>query len=147
LTRLMEEKAWEYINKIDDTGGMLAAIDKGFPQMEIADAAYHYQRQIDNGEKVVVGVNKYIVEEKAPPEILKIDEAVEERQIARLQEVKRKRDNRKVAQLLKDLRAASKTDKNLMPYVIDAVREYATEQEICDVWRDIFGEYHDPGFY
>jgi methylmalonyl-CoA mutase N-terminal domain/subunit len=147
LTRLMEEKAWEYINKIDEMGGMLAAIDNGFPQMEIADAAYHYQRQIDNGEKVVVGVNKYIVEEKAPPEILKIDEAVEERQIARLQEVKRKRDNRKVAQLLKDLRAASKTDKNLMPYVIDAVREYATEQEICDVWRDIFGQYRDPAFY
>jgi len=147
LTKLMEEKAWEYINKIDDMGGMLAAIDKGFPQMEIADAAYHYQRQIDKGEKVVVGVNKYVVEEKAPPEILKIDEAVEEKQIARLQKVKKERDNRKVAQILKDLRAASRTDKNLMPYVIEAVREYATEQEICDVWRDVFGEYRDPGFY
>jgi methylmalonyl-CoA mutase N-terminal domain/subunit len=147
LTRLMEEKAWEYINKIDEMGGILAAIDKGFPQMEIADAAYHYQRQIDSREKVVVGVNKYVVEEKAPPEILRIDEAVEEKQIARLQKVKKERDNRKVAQILKDLRAASKTDKNLMPYVIEAVREYATEQEICDVWRDIFGEYRDPGFY
>lgn len=147
LTKEIEEKAWEYINKIDDMGGMLAAIDKGFPQMEIADAAYHYQRQIDNGEKVVVGVNKYIVEEKAPPEILRIDEAVEEKQIARLQEVKKERDNRKVAQILKDLRAASRTDKNLMPYVIEAVKEYATEQEICDVWRDVFGEYRDPGFY
>jgi methylmalonyl-CoA mutase, N-terminal domain len=147
LTKLMEEKAWEYINKIDDMGGMLAAIEKGFPQMEIADAAYHYQRQIDKKEKVVVGVNKYVVEEKAPPEILRIDEAVEEKQIARLQKVKKERDNRKVAQILKDLRAASRTDKNLMPYVIEAVREYATEQEICDVWRDIFGEYRDPGFY
>jgi methylmalonyl-CoA mutase N-terminal domain/subunit len=147
LTKLMEEKACEYINKIDDMGGMLAAIDKGFPQMEIADAAYHYQRQIDKGEKVVVGVNKYVVKEKAPPEILKIDEAVEERQIARLQKVKKERDNRRVAQILKDLRAASRTDKNLMPYVIEAVREYATEQEICDVWREIFGEYRDPGFY
>jgi methylmalonyl-CoA mutase N-terminal domain/subunit len=147
LTKLMEEKAWEYINKIDDMGGMLAAIDKGFPQMEIADAAYHYQRQIDKGEKVVVGVNKYVVEEKAPPETLRIDEAVEERQIARLQKVKKERDNRKVAQILKDLRTASRTDKNLMPYVIEAVREYATEQEICDVWRDVFGEYRDPGFY
>jgi methylmalonyl-CoA mutase N-terminal domain/subunit len=147
LTKLMEEKAWEYINKIDEMGGMLAAIDKGFPQMEIADAAYHYQRQIDSGEKVVVGVNKYVVEEKAPPEILKIDEEVEEKQIARLQKVKKERDNRKVAQILKDLRAASRTDKNLMPYVIEAVREYATEQEICDVWREIFGEYRDPGFY
>jgi methylmalonyl-CoA mutase N-terminal domain/subunit len=147
LTKLMEEKAWEYINRIDDMGGMLAAIDRGFPQMEIADAAYHYQRQIDKKEKVVVGVNKYVVEEKAPPEILKIDEAVEEKQIARLQKVKKERDNRKVAQILKDLRAASKTDGNLMPYVIEAVKEYTTEQEICDVWRDIFGEYRDPGFY
>jgi methylmalonyl-CoA mutase N-terminal domain/subunit len=147
LTKLMEEKAREYINKIDDMGGMLAAIDKGFPQMEIADAAYHYQQQIDRKEKVVVGVNKYVVEQKAPPEILRIDEAVEERQIARLQKVKKERNNRRVAQILKDLRAASRTDKNLMPYAIEAVREYATEQEICDVWRDVFGEYRDPGFY
>jgi methylmalonyl-CoA mutase N-terminal domain/subunit len=147
LTKEIEEKASEYIEKIDNMGGMLAAIDKGFPQMEIADAAYHYQRQIDNGEKVVVGVNKYVVEEKAPPEILRIDEAVEEKQIARLQKVKKERDNRKVVQILKDLRAASGTDKNLMPYVIEAVKEYATEQEICDVWRDVFGEYRDPGFY
>jgi methylmalonyl-CoA mutase N-terminal domain/subunit len=147
LTKKIEEKAWEYINKIDSMGGMLAVIDKGFPQMEIADAAYHYQRQIDKGEKVMVGVNKYVVAEKAPPEILRIDEAVEEKQIARLQKVKNERDNRKVVQILKDLRAASKTDKNLMPYVIEAVREYTTEQEICDVWRDIFGEYRDPGFY
>jgi methylmalonyl-CoA mutase N-terminal domain/subunit len=147
LTKLMEEKAWEYINKIDDMGGILAAIDKGFPQMEIADAAYHYQQQIDKKEKVVVGVNKYVVEEKAPPETLRIDEAVEERQNARLQKVKKERDNRRVTQILKDLRAASRTDKNLMPYVIEAVREYATEQEICDVWRDVFGEYRDPGFY
>ncbi len=147
LTKLMEEKAWEYINKIDEMGGMLAAIDKGFPQMEIADAAYHYQQQIDKKEKVVVGVNKYVIEEKAPPETLRIDEAVEEKQITRLQKMKKERDNRKVAQILKDLRVASKTDKNLMPYVIEAVKEYTTEQEICDVWRDVFGEYRDPGFY
>ena len=147
LTSHIEEEAWEYINKIDTMGGMLAAIKKGFPQMEIADAAYHYQQQIDKGEKVVVGVNKYVVEEKAPPEILRIDEEVEERQIARLQEVKKGRDNRKVVQILSDLRAACRTDKNLMPYVIEAVREYTTEQEICDVWRDVFGEHRDPGFY
>jgi len=147
LTNQMEEKAWEYISKIDNMGGMLAAIDKGFPQMEIADAAYHYQLQIDNGEKIMVGVNKHVIEEKAPPEILRIDEEVEEKQIARLQEVKKERDNRKVVQILSDLRAASRTDKNLMPYVIEAVKEYTTEQEICDVWRDVFGEYRDPGFY
>jgi methylmalonyl-CoA mutase N-terminal domain/subunit len=147
LTSQIEEKAWEYIDKIDNMGGMLTAIDKGFPQMEIADAAYHYQQQIDSGEKVMVGVNKNVIAAEAPPEILKIDEKVEEAQIARLKEVKAARDNRKVTQILNDLRAASKTDKNLMPYVVEAVKEYATEQEICDVWRDIFGEYRDPGFY
>jgi len=147
LTSQIEEKAWEYIDKIDNMGGMLTAIDKGFPQMEIADAAYHYQQQIDSGEKVMVGVNKNVIEEEAPPEILKIDEKVEEGQVARLKEVKGARDNRRVTQILNDLRAASKTDKNLMPYVVEAVKEYTTEQEICDVWRDIFGEYRDPGFY
>ncbi len=147
LTNQIEEKAWEYINKIDDMGGMLTAINKGFPQLEIADAAYHYQRQIDKGEKVMVGVNKYVIEKEAPPDILKIDEEIEERQVARLQEVKRARDNHRVTQILNDLRAASRTDTNLMPYVIEAVKEYTTEQEICDVWRDIFGEYRDPGFY
>ena len=95
----------------------------------------------------MVGVNKHVIEEKAPPEILRIDEEVEERQNARLQEIKRARDNGRVTQILNDLRAASKTDKNLMPYVIEAVKEYTTEQEICDVWRDVFGEYRDPGFY
>ena len=147
LTKEIEEKAWEYINKIDDMGGILAAINKGFPQMEIADAAYHYQQQVDKKEKVVVGVNKYVVQEKAPPEILKIDEEVEEKQVGRLQKVKKERDNRRVTQILGDLRAACRTDKNLMPFVIEAVKEYATEQEICDVWREVFGEYRDPGFY
>ena len=147
LTNEMEEKAWEYINNIDNMGGMLAAIDKGFPQMEIANAAYHYQQQIDKGEKVVVGVNKQVVEEETHPELLKIDEEVEEEQIARLQEVKGARDNRRVTQILGDIRVASKTDKNLMPYVIEAVKEHTTEQEICDAWREVFGEYRDPGFY
>jgi len=147
LTNQMEEEAWKYIQKIDDMGSMLAAIEQGYPQKEIANAAYHYQKQIDEGEKAVVGVNKYVVKEDNPPQILKIDEEVERRQLARLKEVKRVRDNHRVVQTLNDLRAASETDKNLMPYVIEAVKEYATEQEICDVWREAFGEYHDPGFY
>lgn len=147
LTNQTEEKAWEYINKINDMGGMIAAINMGFPQMEIAKAAYRYQRQIDKGEKVVAGVNKYVVEEEAPPEIVQISEELREEQVARLEEVKRERDNRSVIQRLNDLRAASKSDKNLMPYVIEVVREYGTEQEICDVWREVFGEYRDPGFY
>ena len=147
LTNQMEEEAWKYIQKIDDMGGMLAAIEQGFPQKEIANAAYHYQKQIDRGEKVVVGVNKYAVKEDNSLQILKIDEEVERKQIARLKDVKKVRDNRRVVQTLSDLRTASETDKNLMPYVLEAVREYATEQEICDVWREAFGEYHDPGFY
>jgi len=147
LTNQMEEEAWKYIQKIDDIGGMLAAIEQGFPQKEIANAAYHYQKQIDKGEKVVVGVNKYAVKEDNSLQILKIDEEVERKQIARLKEVKKVRDNRRVVQTLSDLRTASETDKNLMPYVLEAVKEYATEQEICDVWREAFGEYHDPGFY
>jgi len=144
LTNQMEEQAWDYINKIDAMGGMIAAIEKGFPQTEIANAAYHYQQQIDRGEKVVAGVNKYITEEEVSAELLKIDEKVAEKQLTRLEEVKRTRDNHRVTQILHDLRAASKTDKNLMPYVIEAVKEYATEQEICDVWRDAFGEYREP---
>jgi len=147
LTNQMEDKAWEYINKIDDMGGMLAAIEKGFPQSEIADAAYHYQQQIEKGEKVVVGVNKYSTGEQIYPPLLQISEKLEEEQITRTNEIRRTRDNRKAVQTLNDLRAASRTDKNLMPYVIEAVKECATEQEICDVWRDVFGEYREASVH
>lgn len=146
LTKEIEEKAWEYIEKIDEMGGMLVAINKGFPQTEIANAAYQFQHLIDNKEKAMVGVNKYITEE-APIETLKIDEKLQAKQISRLREVKKTRDNRKVVQTLNDLRLACKGDRNIMPYVIEATREYATEQEICDVYREVFGEYRDPGFY
>jgi len=147
LTNEMEEKAWEYIEKIDKMGGMLAAIEQGFPQQEIAGAAYHYQQQLDHKDKILVGVNKYVAEEETPITTLKIDEKLEERQIIALREVKRTRDNRKVAQTLKDLRQACQDDKNVMPFVIEAVKAYASEQEICDVYREVFGEYRDPGFY
>jgi len=143
LTNQIEEIAWEYINKIDDMGGMLVAIERGFPQSEIADAAYHYQQQIEDGEKVVVGVNKYSTGEQIYPPLLQMSDKLEQEQIARTNETKRTRDNRRVIQTLNDLRAVSKTDKNLMPYVIEAVKECATEQEICDVWRDVFGEYRE----
>ncbi len=147
LTTEMEEKAWEYIEKIDGMGGMLAAIDQGFPQLEIADAAYRYQRQLDTGVKTLVGVNKHVSEDKAPIEILRIDEELEQQQIRRVRDVKRTRDNRRVAEALGDVRRACKSGANVMPHVIEAVKAYATEQEICDVYREIFGEYRDPGFY
>jgi len=147
LTREMEEKALDYIEKIDKMGGMLAAIDQGFPQLEIADAAYRYQQQLDSKTKTLVGVNKYVTEEKAPIEILKIDEKLEAEQVKRVNEVKRTRDNRRVSQALGAVRGACKSGENVMPHVIEAVKAYATEQEICDVYREVFGEYRDPGFF
>jgi len=147
LTNEMEQKAWEYIEKIDEMGGMLAAIDRGFPQLEIAEAAYRYQRQLDRQEKVLVGVNKYVAEKEAPVETLKIDEKLEEKQNICIQEVKRSRDSRKVSQTLGDLRRVCQTGENVMPCVVEAVKAYATEQEICDVYREVFGEYQDPGFF
>jgi methylmalonyl-CoA mutase N-terminal domain/subunit len=147
LTNEMEEKAWQYIDNIDRMGGMISAIDQGYPQREIADAAYDFQRRIDSQERIMVGMNKYVASEEAPIEMLKIDERVEKEQLERLREVKRQRDGRKVIQTLNDLRTACCNDQNVMPYVIEAVKAYATEQEICDVYREVYGEYHDPGIY
>ncbi len=147
LTNEIEGKAQEYIDRIDGMGGMLNAIAQGFPQREIANAAYNFQQQLDNNERIVVGVNKYTAKEEVPVELLKVDEKMEAEQIRRLQGVKRTRDNRRVVQTLNDLRLACRSDKNVMPYVIEATKEHATEQEICDVYREVFGEYRDPGFY
>lgn len=148
LTNEMEEKAWEYIHKIDEMGGMVKAIEKGFPQMEISDAAYKFQKQIDSGEKVMIGVNKYNIEDEVIDiPMVEIDDAVEEGQLKRLAEVKRKRDNRQVAVCLKDLADACRKGDNVMPFCIAAVKEYASVQEICDVYREVFGEYRDPGIY
>lgn len=147
LTNEIEEKAWSYIDKIDGMGGMLAAITKGFPQMEIADAAYRFQKQLDEGEKTMVGVNKYVNEEKQETPFLDIDETSEREQVGRLQEVRRRRDNRAVSQCLKELRGACKRGDNVMPYCIEAVKNLATLGEICDVYREMYGEYRDPGFY
>ncbi|GMA97976.1 methylmalonyl-CoA mutase family protein [Pelosinus sp. IPA-1] len=148
LTNEMEEKAWEYIHKIDAMGGMIAAIEKGYPQMEISDAAYKFQQQIDAKEKVMIGVNKYVEQnEKVDIPILTIDESVEAQQLKRLAEVKRKRDSRKVNECLRDLTSACKKGDNVMPYCIEAVKHYATVQEICDVYREVYGEYRDPGIF
>ena len=147
LTNRMEEEAWAYIEKIDAMGGMVAAIEKGFPQLEIADAAYRFQQQIDAGEKTMVGVNKYANSMKQEIPVQDIDERVEEEQITRLAAVKRRRDSRAVIRELGGLKQACKTGKNVMPFCIQAVKELATVQEICDVYREAFGEYRDPGLY
>ena len=147
LTNKMEEEAWAYIEKIDAMGGMVSAIEKGFPQLEIADAAYRFQQQIDAGEKTMVGVNKYANSAKQEIPVQDINPQVEEEQIARLAAVKRARDSRAVKRDLDELRSACKTGKNVMPYCIAAVKDHATVQEICDVYREVFGEYRDPGLY
>ncbi len=146
LTHQIEEKAWEYIRKIDEMGGMVAAIERGYPQAEVADSAYKYQKQIDTGEKVVVGVNKYATEHP-PITIWRMKREIEERQLRRLREVKQARNNQKVKELLNQIRMASKNGENLMPHLVNAAREYASIQEICDVWRDVFGRYSDPGYF
>lgn len=146
LTNQMEEKAWDYIRKIDEMGGMVKAIERGYPQMEIAEAAYRFQRQIDANDKVIVGVNKYVTDHP-PITIWKMRREIEERQLKRLQEVKRTRNNAKVKECLGEIRKASQNDENLMPRIIHAVREYTTIQEICDVWREVFGRYTDPGYF
>jgi methylmalonyl-CoA mutase N-terminal domain/subunit len=147
LTDRMETQAWTYINKIDELGGIVRAIELGYPQREIAEAAYTYQRQVDARERPIVGVNRYVTDEELPVEILRIDEALERAQIERLREIKRTRDNRLVKARLAALKRAAEGQENLMPHILDAVRAYATLQEICDVWRDAFGEYRDPGYF
>ncbi len=147
LTNRMEEQAMEYINKIDEMGGILEAIERGYPQGEIANAAYEYQKQVDEGKKTIVGVNKYVSEVETPIEILKIDETVEAEQIRRLKALKESRDNDAVQRALDGLRKAAEGNENLMPHIINVVRQYGTEQEICDVFREVFGTYRDPGMF
>jgi methylmalonyl-CoA mutase N-terminal domain/subunit len=143
----MEEKAWEYIDRIDRMGGMVSAIEAGFPQAEIADAAFRFQRQIESGERVMVGVNKYVTDEETYVPPLEIDDAVEAEQVAKLNNLRRRRNNKAVKRSLEDIRRACKKGQNVMPYCIEAVKNLATVQEICDVYRQVYGEYHDPGIY
>jgi len=147
LTNQIEEAAWDYIHKIDAMGGMVAAIEKGFPQMEIAEAAYRFQGQLEKGEKIMVGVNKYLSNQPYPIPLVEIDEKVGEEQIKRLNAVRRKRDNKAVKKSLGDIKNACKKGDNVMPHCIDAVKNLATLQEICDVYREVYGEYRDPGLY
>jgi methylmalonyl-CoA mutase N-terminal domain/subunit len=144
LTNEMEQKAVEYIQKVDDMGGAIAAIEKGFFQKEIADSAYKYQREIDEKKRTIVGVNDFKTEEtECPIELLRIDPNVERDQLAGLQKLKRERDNRKVKGVLDRLHDAADKDGNLMPVIIDAVKAYATLGEISDVLRQIYGEYKE----
>jgi len=147
LTNRMEREAWNYIDKIDELGGIVPAIELGFPQKEIADAAYHYQQQVEKNEKTVVGLNKYTTDEQPEIEVLTIDPEVERRQVERLKKLRDKRDNNKVGRRLSDLKDAAEGTDNLMPPIIEAVRSYCTIGEIINVFRDVFGEYRDPAYF
>jgi methylmalonyl-CoA mutase N-terminal domain/subunit len=140
LTNEVERGAWDYIGKIDAMGGMVAAIEGGFPQREIADASYRYQLAVDRKEKIIVGVNEFVGEEK-PIEILQIDDTVARHQEKRLRTLRAERSSEAVARSLAALRKAAEGTANTMPYIYDAVCAYATLGEICDAFRDVFGTY------
>jgi len=142
MTDELVEEAREYIDKIDDLGGMAKAIESGYIQREIQESAYQTQKKIENKEKVVVGVNEFTEKESKKAEnLLKVDPEVENQQIKGLSKVKEKRDDKKVKESLKAVREAAKSDKNLMYPIVEAVKAYATLGEISDILREEFGEY------
>ncbi len=143
LTNEMERQALAYIRKIDDMGGIVRAIEQGYPQREIADAAYHYQKQVESGRKTIVGVNKYVMAEETPIPLLRIPPEVEERQKERLREVKRTRDGKAVLSALRTLTAKARTSENLMPAILDCVKAYCTLEETANAMKEVFGEYRE----
>jgi methylmalonyl-CoA mutase N-terminal domain/subunit len=141
LTAEVETAAWKLINQIDAMGGSVAAIEVGFMQDEIAKSAYEYQRNIESGEKIIVGVNKFDVQEKNTTPVFKIDDSIQKTQIDKLLELKSRRDNNKVKQCLDSIAVAAKGTDNLMPLVVTAVENFCTLGEIADVLRAEFGEF------
>ena len=144
LTNKIEAGVQEYLAKIDSMGGALEAIKKGFIQTEIMRSAYNYQKAVDSGEQVVVGVNMFATEDKPTLKLLEIDEEIEKKQLKRLSKLKRERDNKRVSQVLDKVRQVAEGDQNIMPVLIEAVKAYATVGEITDALRDVFGEYREP---
>jgi len=144
----MERECLEYFAKIDQFGGMVEAIEAGFPQREIWDASYQFQRSVASGEKVVVGVNAFQMDKEDPFDILYIDESCTAEQLAVLNQVRSERDGQKVTDSLQALRnAAADESANTMPFILDAVRAYATVGEISDALRDVFGTYQEPALF
>jgi len=141
LTTEICDKAEEYIKKIDEIGGAVSAIEQGYVQREIQDSAYKYQREIEQGERVVVGLNKFHVEEEKPTNLLRVDPSVRVDQIERLKNLRSERDDEKVKKSLTELKQKAEGSDNLLPSILEAVKAYATLGEICDVLREVFGEY------
>jgi methylmalonyl-CoA mutase, N-terminal domain len=143
MTDQIEKEAEEYINKIDSMGGMVAAIEAGYVQTEIQNASYKFEKEVERGDRIIVGRNKFQVEEDVQPELLKIDFKVQEEQIKFLHKVRKERNNVEVDKKLNELKTAAKEENNLMPYIIAAARAYASVGEICNTMRTIYGEYKE----
>jgi methylmalonyl-CoA mutase, N-terminal domain len=139
----MIDGAHQYFDTIDRMGGMVAAVEQGYPQREIAESAYRFQQAVEAREKIIVGVNDYVAEDEPPTPILYIDETTSEIQIAQLERLRRERDNDAVRRALDAMRAAARGNDNLMYPILDAVRAYATVGEMCDALRDVWGEYEE----
>ena len=148
LTSQIEEKATKYIEQIDNMGGAVAAIEKGFMQQEIVESAYRFQKEVEAKKRIIVGVNEFITEEEIPIKILQIDPEIEKKLFERLKQMKRQRSQAKVKETLNKLRrAAEQENTNLMPFVLQAVKEYVTLGEICDTLREVFSEYKPPSIF
>ena len=146
LTLDLEKGCWDYFEKIDAMGGMIAAIERCYPQKEILDAAYRYQQAVERGEKVIVGVNRFVVEEERPIDTLAIESGVADKQLDSLRRVKAGRDEGTVQRSLAELRRAAATDENLMPFLLSCVKAYATLGEVCEELKQVFGSYEEPIF-
>ena len=148
LTNEIEERAQKYIEQIDGMGGAVAAIEKGFMQHEITDSAYRFQKEVEAKKRVIVGVNDFLSEEKVPMKLLQIDPAIEKKLVEQLKKIKRERNKGKVNETLTRLRgAAEKENVNLVPFILEAVKEYATLGEVCRTLREVFGEYKPPSIF
>lgn len=147
LTSQIEEEATRYIEKIDSLGGATAAIEKGYMQREIVESAYRYQKEVESKEKVVIGVNKFTIEKEAPITILRVDPAVEEHQIEKLNKIKRERNNHEVRNALNRLHHEAEHNENLLPAILAAVKKQATLGEICDALKTVYGEYKAPTIF
>jgi len=147
LTDRMEAEAMGYIRRIDEMGGIIQAVERGFPQKEIADSAYRFQKQVEEGRRTIVGVNRFGGEEEIPIPVLKIDPEIERRQIERVKALRQRRDAARWNRAIDALRDACMSDKNLVPYVLEAVRSYATLGEIADVFREAYGVYREPAVF
>ena len=144
-TEEIVQRSRDYIRRIDEMGGALAGLERGFQQKEIADAAYIYQMAVEEKREIVVGVNAYASEEGLPTEVLRIDPQAEREQVERLRAVRERRDPERAAAAVRDLTAAAREDRNLMPAILDAVRAEVTLGEISDALREVYGEYREAG--